>query len=173
VQTDVRIDTERLELRQLTLDDLDELVSLHADPDVSQFIGHVDRSQTIQALEANAAQWAERGHGNFAVIHRHSSRFLGRVALKYWPQFDETEVGWALRREEWGNGFATEAARAGADWGFDNLPVPYLTAYIRPENTRSIQVAERLGMSRLREDVLNKIPVVVYAVGRTGRRERG
>ncbi len=60
-----------------------------------------------------------------AVLGRLSGRFLGRVGLKYWPQFDETEVGWVLRRDAWGHGYATEAARACLDWGFGNLAIPY------------------------------------------------
>jgi RimJ/RimL family protein N-acetyltransferase len=104
--------------------------------------------------------WAERGHGLFSVTHRDDGRFLGRVGLRYWPQFDETEVGWTLRSEEWGHGFATEAANAVATWGFAELPVTYLTANIEPRNARSIAVAERLGMTRMREDLLNGIPVI-------------
>lgn len=64
----------------------------------------------------------------------------------------------------WGRGFATEAAHACAHWCFRNLDVPYLTAMIRPDNIRSIRVAERLGMTPLRHDVLLDIPVVVYSI---------
>jgi RimJ/RimL family protein N-acetyltransferase len=75
-------------------------------------------------------------------------------------------VGWVLRREAWGQGFATEAARACAGWEFGNLDIPYLTAMIRPENEPSIRVAERLGMTPLRDDVLFDDAVVVYSVKR-------
>ncbi len=88
------------------------------------------------------------------------------VALKYWPQFDEAEVAWVLRREEWGHGYATEAARACADWGFREFAYPYLTAMIRPENARSVRVAERLGMTLLRDDSLFDVTVVVHFVER-------
>jgi Acetyltransferase (GNAT) domain len=87
----------------------------------------------------------------FAVLDR-GCRFLGRARLKYWPQFEETEVGWAFRRDAWGHGYATEAARACLEWGFGSLDVPYLTAMIHPDNEASIQLARRLGMSPLRED---------------------
>jgi RimJ/RimL family protein N-acetyltransferase len=79
---------------------------------------------------------------------------LGRVALSYWPQFGETELGWGLRRDAWGQGIATEAARALAEWGFQNLDVPYLTAMIRRENARSVRVAEHLGIVPVRTDVV-------------------
>lgn len=147
-------------MRPLTIDDLDEYLALHSDPEVIRFLGAMDRSLATARLEADERQWEERGCGLFKVTHREDGRFLGRVGLKYWPQFDETEVGWTLRRDEWGHGFATEAAAACAGWGFRVLPVPYLTSCIEPHNARSTAVAERLGMAPLREDVLDGIPAV-------------
>jgi RimJ/RimL family protein N-acetyltransferase len=142
------------------MDDLGAYLELHDDPEVARFLGEMDRRLATSRLEADARLWNERGHGLFKVTHRDDGRFLGRVGLRYWPQFGETEVGWTLRAQEWGHGFATEAARACADWGFEELPVPYLTACIQPHNARSIAVAERLGMTPLRHDVLDGIPAV-------------
>jgi len=86
--------------------------------------------------------------------------------LKYWPQFDETELGWALLRDAWGHGYATEAARVCAEWGLSGFAFPYLTAMIQPDNVRSVRVAGRLGMTSLRSDVLLGDPVIVYAITR-------
>jgi RimJ/RimL family protein N-acetyltransferase len=102
----------------------------------------------------------------FAVLDRASGRFLGRAGLKYWSQFDETELGWVLRRDAWGQGYGTEAARACRDWGFASLEVPYLTAMIRPGNDASIRLARRLGMAPLGSDVLGGNPVVVFSLNR-------
>jgi RimJ/RimL family protein N-acetyltransferase len=135
-------------------------------PGVRRTMGAFDRSAARSRLERNELEWAERGHGLVAIIERASGRFLGRSGLKYWPQFDETEVGWVLREDFWGHGFATEAGRACLDWGFRDLNVPYLTAMILPDNHRSIGVAERLGMTPLRSDLLMELPVVVYAIER-------
>jgi RimJ/RimL family protein N-acetyltransferase len=140
--------TQRLVLRPVRLADVDEVLALHADPEVKRFIGSLDRMGVRERLELAAAEWAERGHGMFAVSDRVTKEFLGRVALKYWPQFDETEVGWVLRHDARRQGYATEAGRACIDWGFRQLPTPYLTAMIQPENAASIRVAERLGWHR-------------------------
>jgi RimJ/RimL family protein N-acetyltransferase len=155
-----RIETERLVLTPLTLDDLEPYLELHSDPDVARFLGEMDRELARRRLDADARGWEERGYGLFKATHREDGRFLGRVGLKYWPQFDETELGWTLRREEWGRGFATEAAAGCADWGFRALPVPYLISCIEPRNARSIAVAERLGMRPLRDDVLDGISAI-------------
>jgi RimJ/RimL family protein N-acetyltransferase len=113
----------------------------------------------------------ERGHGLMAIVERATERFLGRSGLKYWPQFDETEVGWVLRADVWGHGFATEAGGPCLDWGFRALDDPYLTAMIVPDNVRSIQVATRLGMRPLRRDLLMDLSVVVFSIDRPGSSE--
>jgi RimJ/RimL family protein N-acetyltransferase len=160
------IETARLVLRPTGLADIDEFVVLHADREVTRFVRSLDRLQAEERLELAEREWAERGHGMFAVRDRATNRFLGRVGLKYWPQFDETEVGWVLRRDAWGHGYATEAGRACIDSGFGQLAVPYLTAMIHPDNPASIRVAKRLGLAPLRTDVLLGDEVVVYALSR-------
>ncbi len=160
------IETERLLLRELVMADLDEFVALHRDPEVVRFVRALDRAQAEERLQANEQEWEQRGHGMLAVLERDSGRFLGRVGLKYWPQFQETEAGWLLRRDAWGHGYATEASRACLDWGIATLPIPYITAMIAPENTRSTRVAQRLGFKPVREDVLLGDPVIVHIVER-------
>jgi RimJ/RimL family protein N-acetyltransferase len=162
----VVIETERLLLRSLALADLDQFVGLQQNPEVTRFVRRLEGPAAEERLRAVEREWLERGHGMFAVLDRVDGRFLGRAGLKYWSQFDETEVGWVLRRDAWGHGYATEAARACLDWGFASLPVPYFTAMIHPGNERSIRVARRLGLSPLRPDVLDESQVVVYAVAR-------
>lgn len=160
------IETERLRLRAVTADDLDEMVRLHRDPLVARFMGSPDRAWLEGWLRTSDEEWRERGHGRLAILGREDGAFLGRTGLKYWPQFGETEIGWALRPEARGKGFATEAAHAILDWGFQRFDAPYFTAMIRSDNAASIAVAERLGMSPIREDELLGVPVVVYAVER-------
>ena len=162
----MHIETEHLYLRPMIMRDVDDLVALHADPEVSRYLRPFDHDEALERLRRDDSDWREYGHGLLALLASDDGRFLGRVGLKYWPQFDEAEVGWVLRREEWGHGYATEAARACADWGFREFGYPYLTAMISAENARSIRVAERLGMSRLRDDVLFDLPVVVHCVDR-------
>jgi RimJ/RimL family protein N-acetyltransferase len=162
----MRIETRRLLLRPIELGDLDEFVALHNDPDVTRFIRPLEGAAAEERLHRDGKEWSERGHGMFAVLDRENDAFLGRCGLKHWPQFDETEVGWALRRDAWGHGYATEAGRACIEWGFADFDFPYLTAMISPDNASSVRVAERLGFNRLRHDQLLGDPVVVYALQR-------
>ena len=162
------IETERLLLRRMDLADLDEFAALHADPDVTQFVFAFDRKEAEERLHKDKDEWRQRGHGLLAVVDRTSGDFLGRAGLKYWPQFDETEVGWILSRDAWGHGYATEAARACIEWGLEQLELAYLTAMINPANGRSVRVADRLGMRPSREDELLGNPVVVYTISHPG-----
>jgi RimJ/RimL family protein N-acetyltransferase len=153
-------------LRRFSLEDLDDFAALHADPEVTRFVRPLNRDEAEARLHKDEVEWQERGHGMLAVHDRETGAFLGRAGLKHWPQFDETELGWVLRREAWGHGYATEAARGCVEWGFSDFDTPYLTAMISPGNARSVRVAGRLGMSPIREDELLGEPVVVYALHR-------
>lgn len=164
------IETERLRLRRMTTEDLDQLVRLQEDPDVARFMGRPNRQWLEGWLRSSQAEWAERGHGRLAIVERESGEFLGRTGLKFWPQFEETEIGWALHPEARGKGYATEAARAVLQWGFERFAdLPLVTAMIQPENAASIAVAERLGMTPLRADKLLGDAVTVYAIRRGDR----
>jgi RimJ/RimL family protein N-acetyltransferase len=160
------IETERLLLRPITMEDLDPLVAMYDDPEVARFMGSFSPEQAVERLKKDQRDWLKRGHGLLTILDRATGEVLGRTGLRYWPQFDETEVGWLLRRDAWGRGLATEAACASAAWGFRQFGFPYLTAMIDPRNTRSISVAERLGMTPLRDDILLGAAVTVFAVGR-------
>jgi RimJ/RimL family protein N-acetyltransferase len=160
------IETQRLRLRRIEPGDVEEFVALHADPEVTEFVRPLDRAAAEERLRKDEDEWRQRGHGIFAITDLATGAFLGRTGPKYWPQFDETEVGWILKRSAWGRGYATEAARACIAWAFEHLDVPYLTAMINPANVRSVHVAKRLGLSPTRDDVLLGDPVQVYTAER-------
>jgi RimJ/RimL family protein N-acetyltransferase len=160
----VELTTGRLLLRPVEAEDLDDLVAMHADPVTVTFFDAVTRQEVVDWIDRSLAEWEERGYGKLAIVDRESGEFLGRSGLKYWPQFDEVEVGWVLTAAARGRGVATEAGRACLEWGFRDLDVPYITAMIEPANEASAAVAARLGMTPLRDDLLHDRPVVVHAI---------
>ncbi|WP_307805924.1 GNAT family N-acetyltransferase [Streptomyces chrestomyceticus] len=141
-------------------------MTLHADPRVNRFVGAASHRQAVERLTAIERQWAERGHGLCTVELRSNGDFIGRSGLQYWEQFDEVELGWTLRAEHWEHGYATKAAEACLAWGFATLDDAYFTALMRPGSKASLRVAERLGFSPRREDLLHGNPVTVDAVDR-------
>jgi RimJ/RimL family protein N-acetyltransferase len=148
------IETERLILRKPRADDAADLAVAYADPEVVRFMGD-GGTATLAEVEAGIERWLERweswGLSLCSLERRDDGRVLGRAGFARWdPETwqlggDETELGWLLAREHWGQGYATEAALALRDWAFDDRELTRLISLINPENVRSIRVAERLG----------------------------
>jgi RimJ/RimL family protein N-acetyltransferase len=164
----VRIDTERLTLRRLDEADAGGLVELFNDAQVRRFIdvnGVYDRERALERIHDDEREWNELGHRVLAIEERDGGRFAGRVLLYDWP-WGETEIGWTLLPGARGKGYATEAARAYVEWGFEHLDAPYFISLINPDNAPSRRVADRLGMSVLREQELEGEPHLIYALRR-------
>ena len=140
--------TGRLTLRAFEDADLDAFAAIGADPEAMRFTGGVrTRAETWLRMASYQGHWVLRGYGQWAVVERESSRFVGRAGLwnpEGWP---ELEVGWTLARDVWGRGYATEAGRAAVDWARSALGLTRIASCIVPGNDRSIAVAERLGMT--------------------------
>ena len=86
--------------------------------------------------------------GYFAAIRKDTGEFVGQMGL-LWSDFAELramEIGYLLKREYWGMGYAAEGAAAFAQYAFTVIGLNKIYASIRPENQRSIRVAERIGM---------------------------
>ena len=164
---DVIVRTARLVMRPLTAAYLPEMVELYSDPRVTRFLKPLDEAGHLGRLRDTEQMWASRGYGRAAIHEAETGRFLGRGGLHYWPQFGEVEVGWALRADAQGRGYATEAGGAWVRWAFEHLTVGYVTACISPDNHPSRAVAERLGMSVIRHDVLHGRDVLVFTAHRT------
>lgn len=154
----MQIETERLRLRLPTLADANVIGELVGDPEVVRFLGgqiaSPDEHEAI--VERWLQRWETHGLGPFMVERLEDGRFVGRTGLLVWdvrdwthtgvpdPEFAQPEVGWAFARVAWGNGYATEAARAVIEWA-RGRGVRNLVSVIAPANVRSQRVAERLG----------------------------
>lgn len=145
-------------LRPFQAADADALSAVFADAEVMRYGDGVRSSQWARAW---MDRWIEElypawGFGMWAVVETGAAAVIGYCGLSRFPQRctpDETEIGFRLARAHWGQGFATEAARAVRDYAFDVLRLPRLIAMIDPANVASIRVAEKIDM-RYERDVL-------------------
>ena len=147
------IDTARLRLRRWTPRDLPAFAAMNADVEVNRhLLGPIDSATSRAMMQRIEAHFSVHGFGLWAIERRDVSELLGYVGLQMVP-FDApftpaVEVGWRLVRAAWGQGYATEAARAAVDDGFNRLDVEQIVAFTVHANTRSEAVMQRLGMQR-------------------------
>ena len=143
--------TERLVLASWSDEDADGLFELSNDPAVMRhFPGPASREQIDALVARHRANLAGGKPGLYAVRVAGTGRFIGFVGLAT-PSFEApfmpcVEIGWRLRRDAWGNGYATEAARAALAHGFETLGLAEIVSFTTTANEPSRAVMRRLGM---------------------------
>jgi RimJ/RimL family protein N-acetyltransferase len=142
----LRLDTPRLILRVPCAADLDAWADMMADEESARFIGGVAaRSVCWRALMTMIGAWHADGFAMFSVCEKATGRWVGRLGPWQPEGWPGTEVGWAIVRDCWGRGYATEGAAAAIDWAFDHLGWTDVIHCIDPLNAASQGVARKLG----------------------------
>ncbi len=175
LNADVVLETERLILRRLCRDDVDAIYAVIGDPIAMQYYPRTyDRKDAEEWIERNLRRYADDGHGIYAMVLKVSRAVIGDcgVATQQIEGRPEFEVGYHLRRDQWGHGYATEAARACMDYAFRDLAAEKVVSLIRPENGPSRRVAERNGMQVEREVMHSGLPHLLYAVCKPSAQSR-
>jgi ribosomal-protein-alanine N-acetyltransferase len=147
------IKTPRLILRPWRDSDLAAFAEQNADPVVMRFLLHVLTREQSDAYAASSIQhFSETRYGKWAVEAPGVAPFIGAVGLtrmKFEAAFTPAiEVAWRLNRRYWGQGYATEAARAAVEDGFTRVGLKEIVAITTLSNTPSMRVMEKLGMTR-------------------------
>jgi [ribosomal protein S5]-alanine N-acetyltransferase len=163
------IETERLELRPFTMDDLDALALIYRDPEVRKYFpeGALTYEQTREELEwIIDVYYGRYGFGLWATTHKQTSELIGRCGLLPWTidGRSEVEVAYLLAKAYWGQGLGTEAARAILAYGFEQLHLSRLICLIDPANEASVNVAVKMGMCFEREAEIDGEPALMYSV---------
>lgn len=169
------LETPRIRLRQFSLDDVDALARVLSDPEAMRFYpAPFDRTGVMDWIARNRNRYTKDGHGLWAMILKERGELIGDCGLvvQEVDGTNEIEIGYHVRRDLWGQGFATEAACACRDFGFAHLPVDRLISLIRPENVASRRVAEKNGMTVWKEVVRVGFPHLVYSIQRDQTAER-
>ncbi|MFC7877584.1 GNAT family N-acetyltransferase [Isoptericola sp. NPDC057391] len=153
--------TARLRFRAMGPADLDEMAALLGDPDVMAYYpAPKTRAEAAAWIAWNQENYARHGHGLW-ILETLDGAFVGDCGLT-WQRVGEDfrlEVGYHVRRELQGRGFATEAAAACRDVARDVLGARELVAIVHPDNTASRRVAEKLGMRHVADDTTGPVPV--------------
>lgn len=149
------LETDRLRLREMTIDDVNPLLVIFSDPEVMKSFGGIlfDRRQMERWVRRNLDHQKLYGYGLFSVILKAEDVLVGDCGLEH-MEVDgrgEVEIGYDFRSDYWGRGLATEAAVAVLDFALVRLGLPRVISLIRPDNIASLRVAEKIGMAKEKE----------------------
>lgn len=171
----ITLETERLLLRMWKQDDFETYANIVGDPDVARYLADgrpLARWEAWRQMAMFVGHWHLRGYGIWAVEERQTNQLVGRIGFfnpEGWPGF---EIGWALAKQHWGKGYATEGARKALDYIFRETTRDHVISVIHPENTASMKVATRVGEQLERGAELMGHEVLVYGITRGSWQEQ-
>jgi RimJ/RimL family protein N-acetyltransferase len=146
-------ETERLIVRPWTdgAEDLARIFDIYSRIEVTRWLGNPVPMATLDEARAALGRWSaiaadDERFGVWAMERHTDHQAVGSVLVKHLPNSDESEVGWNLHPDEWGNGYATEGGRAAIEHAFKN-GVEEIFAVVRPGNEPSMAVCQRLDMT--------------------------
>lgn len=153
----IELQTERLRLRAWRDADREPFAAMNADPEVMEFFpAPLDRATSDAGIDIWRQQFAERGWSNWAAELRGTGQFIGFIGLsiprRRLPCSPCVEVAWRLARNAWGQGYASEGARAALRCGFEQLGLDEIVSFTAIGNRRSRAVMERIGMQDAQQD---------------------
>jgi RimJ/RimL family protein N-acetyltransferase len=152
-----RLVTERLVLRQWTGGDAGDALIAYGDAEVARWLAPtMERVGDEAAMRVILQQWMAEDErmltpaGRWAIELRQDGRLIGGATLLPLPPDDEYEIGWQLRRDAWGHGYAAETGRALTAWAFEQ-GLEQVIAVVRPANRRAAATVQRIGMEWIGE----------------------
>ncbi|MGH1387509.1 GNAT family N-acetyltransferase [Kordia sp.] len=156
----IHLETERLIIRGLIEQDIDGMFALDSDPEVHKYLGNKPIKQKEEALkyikDVNK-QYAERGIGRWAIEIKETGEFVGWCGLRLYTEYtfnNQTnfhDIGYRLRREFWGKGYATEASVACLDYAWNVLKLEKVYGITEMGNEASHKVLLKIGLNYIED----------------------
>ncbi len=168
----MELKTKRLRLRPFCAADADALHRVLGDPATMSFYPEPYSLEKVRFLiEKHGRLFAEQGIGWFAMLHQDGGHLIGDcgITIQNIDGVEEYEIGYHTAKAHWGNGYATEAARAIRDYGFEKLNLKKLCSYMAADHLASRRVAEKNGMAleKIYNNPRNRnFPTTVYSITR-------
>jgi [ribosomal protein S5]-alanine N-acetyltransferase len=163
-----RLETERMVCERIQLDQADEHLRLLLDPRVSATLwprrALPSQADVLDGLLAKVEHWERHGFGMWLLRDRETGEMVGRGGLQYTytARLNDVEAGWAIVPERWGQGLATELARACVQVAFEQLDLFEIVAFTLPTNVASRRVMEKAGFEFEADIVHAGLPHVLY-----------
>ena len=143
------LETERLFLREITAADAVIAYELNLDPEVIRYTGDdpFDSIEEARQFLQSYDHYEKYGFGRWGVIRKEDGEFLGWCGLKYTADLDEYDIGFRFFKKHWNKGYATEAAKACIELGFREHGMTVIVGRAMKENTGSVRVLEKIGLT--------------------------
>ena len=161
------LETKRLFLRTFTEEDAQYIYDLNINPEVTRYTHYPVRDPEHAKeilIKTILPQYVLYNHGRWAVHLKENFAFIGWCGLKYRAEEEEVDLGYRFKQEYWGRGFATEAAIACINYGFETLNIRRIVGRTEPENIASCLVLEKCGMRYMGEAEVDGYPVKTYEI---------
>lgn len=153
-----KLETERLILRKISLEDIDDIHTYASNPEVSEYVfweAHETRSATVEYVKMILALYEEGKIAPWGIQCKKDNKLIGTVDFVSWqPQHKTAEIGYALSMDYWGRGIATEAAKELIRFGMNEMELVRIQAKALVANKGSERVMEKAGMNY--EGILRK-----------------
>lgn len=167
----MNLETDRLLLRPFEANDLDTYAErIFADADVTRFLPKSQfepRERGERTMKVFNDLWTQYPYAPWAVVEKSSGELIGHCGLRFIADIQETEVLYALGKDFWGKGYATEAARASVGFGFWQVELERIIALAVPDNIASRKVMEHCGLKYEKDAQLFGLDLVYYGLNRT------
>lgn len=149
------LQTDRLCLRPIHLDDFHALCPLETDADVRRYFpeGILSIEKIAKELDRYLKEWHTLGFGMFGIFEKESRRFIGRGGFAKRPIDGDIEFGYLLLKPYWDQGLATEAAKILLEWGLKQIQTNRIIAFARIDHAESRRVLEKCGMKYYKTDI--------------------
>ena len=144
----IKLKTERLYLREFTIDDAQLLVDLNSNPNVTKYTGdgQVDLETAKDVLENVILPQYPNSIGRWAVHLIDTNEFIGWCGVKFIAELNETDLGYRFFEKYWGKGYATESAKAVMDYAVNVLKIKNLVGRADLDNTASRVILQKVGL---------------------------
>jgi len=164
------LETERVRLVQLKSENSYDLFRTFSDPDVMRYwIGGPDKhlEDTLKRITEIKKHWIQHGFGDWGIVDKNNSQFLGFGGLHYINGMEEVNLGYALEKTRWRKGYGFEVCQAILQYGFQQLRLSEIVAVIWPDNKASIKLVEKCGLKYWKKTIWSGSDRIVYKIKNT------
>ena len=144
------LETERLILRKMTLDDAEAVFAYASDPEVTRYViwdTHRAIEDSKRFLHTVVERYENAEAADWGIVYKGNGRFIGGCGIVQWnSDHARAEMGYVLSREHWGRGLIPEAVRAMITFGFERMSLNRIEARCMTENVASARVMEKARM---------------------------